>query len=83
MKYLNIILTVLAVLLLSITFKLINLSALFNISNQNNQATVNLNQELINSNHRLEKSFSNLAQEVKKINNQFLLKERKGAADAE
>ena len=79
MKYLNVILTTIVILLLSISFKLINISALLNISNHNNQAAINFNQELINSNRMLEKRFSNLLEEVEELSNHFLSKEKKGA----
>lgn len=82
MKYLNVILTTIVILLLSISFKLINISALLNISNHNNQAAINFNQELINSNRMLEKRFSNLLEEVEELSNHFLSKEKKGAGDA-
>ena len=82
MKYLNIILTIIAVLLLSITLKLINISAQLNISNQNNQAALNFSQELINSNFRLERSFSSLAEEVVKLNDKFLSKEGRRTENA-
>jgi len=81
MKYLNIILTIIVIFLLSITLKLINISAQLSVSNRNNQLTINSNQELITSNHRLEKYFSELMEEIGKLNNTFLSKENKGVGN--
>ena len=81
MKYLNIILTIIAIILLSITLRLIDMSALLNISNQNSQSAINSSQELINSNHRLEKSFSYFVQEIEKLNDRFLLKDKRGGGE--
>lgn len=74
MKYLNIILTVIAVILLSLSFHLIHLKALIVISNRNNQSEIKSNQELINSSHRLEQDFSNLVKEIEKLNDKLSLK---------
>ena len=64
MRYLNIILTVIAVALIFIAWKLVNLEAKFTVSSQNSQAIVGSNLALINSNQRLETSFNSLRQEI-------------------
>jgi cell division protein FtsB len=73
MRYLNIILTIIAIILLIISFHLINLKALLAIFNQNSQAIKNSNQELVDSNNRLQKSFSDSTKELEKLNNKILL----------
>ncbi len=64
MKYLNIILTIIAILLISITFHLIHLKALLTIFNQNSQATINSNNLLMNSNRRLDNTLSELRKQI-------------------
>jgi len=64
MKYLNIILTIVAMILVFIAFKLIRLEGLSAMSLESNAAIVGSNRALINSNQRLETSFNNLRQEI-------------------
>jgi len=64
MKYLNIILAIIAVGLIFIAWKLVNLEAKFTVSGQNSQAIVGSNLALVNSNQRLETSFNSLRQEI-------------------
>ncbi len=77
MKYANVILTVIAILLLSIALKLTNISALLTVSNRNSLASRNLNQEILNSNYRLEKSFLDFVNGAEKPDS-ILLKTEKG-----
>lgn len=81
MKYQNIALTVIVILLFSIVLKLIHISALVNVTQQNYQFTKSIDEELMHSNHRLEKSFSSLIDEVKQLNDNLFSKE-KGGKDA-
>jgi len=64
MKYLNIILAIIAVALIFIAWKLASLEAIFTVSIRHSQAVVASHQALINSNQRLETSFNNLRQEI-------------------
>jgi hypothetical protein len=64
MKYLNIILTIVAIMIGFIAFKLILLGELSANSIESNAAIVGSNQALINSTQRLETSFNNLRQEI-------------------
>jgi hypothetical protein len=75
-------LTIIAVLLLSITFKLTNIAASLSASIQNRQAETASRQELINSNHRLERIFSDLIQQVQELNDAFVKKGRRERTDA-
>ena len=71
MKYLNIILTVVALMLGFIAFKLIRLEGISAISIESNVAIVGSNQALINSTQRLENSFNNLRQEISDLKAQL------------
>lgn len=64
MRYLNVILIVIAVALIFIAWKLVSLEAIFTVSIRHSQAVLGSNQALINSNQRLETSFNNLRQEI-------------------
>lgn len=74
MKYLNIILTIIAILLVSISIHLINLKALLIALNQNSQSIVNSNQGMVTSNQRLENSFSGFKKEIEEFGDKFLKK---------
>ena len=71
MKYLNIILTIIAIVLVFIAWELLKLEAGSAVSSLNNQAVVGSNQALVNSNQRLETSFNNLRQEVSDLKTQL------------
>jgi len=64
MKYLNIILAIIAVALLFIALKLVQIEAAFTLSNQDSQAIAGSNLAIVNSNQRLETSFNSLRQEI-------------------
>ena len=72
MKYLKVILTVIAVLLLSATLHLINLKALLTIQNQNYQLVVSSNQAIMTSNQHLEDSLSELTKRIEAFNDGLL-----------
>jgi predicted PurR-regulated permease PerM len=70
-RYLNIILTIIAILLLSVSLHLIHLKALLTIFNQSSQAIINSNNLMINSNQRLENNLSELRKQIEKISDNY------------
>ena len=74
MKYLNIILTIIVILLLSISFHLIHLKALLTVFNQNSQAIANSNNLMMNSNQRLENTLSEFGKQIKELSGNFFKK---------
>jgi hypothetical protein len=72
MKYLNIILTIIAILLLSASLHLIQIKALLTALNQNYQLVIQSNQAIITVNQRLENSFSELSKQIEKVDDKLL-----------
>jgi hypothetical protein len=73
-RYLNIILTVISILLLSIALHLIHLKAILTAFNQNNQIIINSNNQVINSSRRLENSLSDFKKQIETLGDKFLKK---------
>jgi hypothetical protein len=71
MKYLNIILTLIAIMLGFIAFKLIRLEGISTVLIEENGAIIGSNQALMGSNHRLATSFDNLRQEIADLKSQL------------
>lgn len=71
MKYLNFVLTVIAVALISVSFKLYLLENSLKNFSESSQMLISSNQALLNSNFRLETEVVNLRKEVFAIKESF------------
>jgi hypothetical protein len=74
MKYLNIILTIIAVLLGAIGVRLFELRVAFSNQNESAQQIVNSQQAVINSNQKLELSLADLRKQIADIGSQLTRK---------
>jgi len=74
MKYLNLILTIIAILLLSTSLHLIHIKALLTALNQNYQFVIISNKAIITENQRLENSFLELRKQIEELGDKFLKK---------
>jgi hypothetical protein len=71
MKYLNIILTIIAILLAAIGLRLFELSIAFTNQNQAAEQIVNSQQAVISSNQKLEISLNELRKQISDIGSQL------------
>jgi hypothetical protein len=74
MKFLNIILTIIAVLLAAIGLRLFELRAALSNQNESTQQIVNSQQSVINSNQKLELSLNELRKQISDIGSQLTRK---------
>lgn len=72
MKYSNIALTIIAILLLSLSFHLIHFKAILTAINQNYQLVIKSNQAIITANQRLENSLLELKKQIEEAGNKLL-----------
>ena len=81
-KYLNLVLTVITIALMSIIFHLIHLQALLTAFNHNTQTIIDTNKAIVHSNQRLESEILEFSKQVEEIRNKYLEKSNKGGGDA-
>ena len=74
MKFLNIILTIIAILLAAIGFRLFELRVAFTNQNQAAEQIINSQQAVINSNQKLELSITDLRKQISDIGSQLTRK---------
>lgn len=74
MKYLNVILTVMAVLLAAVALRLVQLNVLSENAFESNQLLINSQQSLISSNQRLEGALVELRKQVEALSEKVLKK---------
>jgi hypothetical protein len=74
MKYLNVILTIIAILLAAIALRLFELRIAFTGQNQAAEQVINAQQGVINSNQRLEASLNDLRKQINEIGDKFTKK---------
>ena len=74
MKYLNIILTIIAILLAAIGLRLFELKIAFTNQNQASEQIINSQQAVINSNQKLEMSLNDLRKQIADIGSQLTRK---------
>jgi hypothetical protein len=74
MKYLNTILTVIAILLAAIALRVFELRIAFTNQNQTSEQVINAQQALINSNQKLEVSLNDLRKQIGEISSQLVRK---------
>jgi len=74
MKYLKIILTIIAILSMSIVFKLINLQTQFAFFNHNIQISINSNQQLESAISRFDTHLVEFRKQIEELNNKFFKK---------
>ncbi len=71
MKYLNVLVTVIAIVFLGLIFRLYSLERALKSFSENSQLIASSNQALINANARLESEVANLRREVSAIKENF------------
>jgi hypothetical protein len=71
MKYLNLILTVIAIAILGVIWRIYSLEEALKNSHESSQLIISSNQGLINSNARLESEITGLKKEVAAIKESF------------
>lgn len=81
-KYFNIVVTVIAISLISITFHLIHIRALLIAFNQNSQTIINTNKVIMNSNQKLESEILEFNKQITEIKDKYQEKLNKGGEDA-
>ena len=74
MKFLNIILTIIAILLAAIGLRLFELRIAFNNQSQASEQIINAQQSVINSNQKLEASLNDLRKQIADIGSQLTRK---------
>lgn len=74
MKYLNIILTIIAMVLASISLRLFSIGILLEHLEYNSKLSINSNQALINANKHLEDEIFNLRKQVETLSASFIKK---------
>jgi hypothetical protein len=74
MKYLNIILTIIAILLAAIGLRLFELRIAFTNQSQASEQVINAQQAMINSNQKLEASLNDLRKQIADIGSQLTRK---------
>lgn len=74
MKYLNVILTIIAILLAAVGFRLYELRIAYTSQSQATEQVINAQQAVINSNQKLEVSLNELRKQIADIGSQLTRK---------